>query len=71
MQPEQQAIAEETLQEKPEQVSLIDQLTDMADSSSAALSVMGMAAAVAMGKGQRIQWQAQKTAQPSRQRIQW
>jgi len=50
---------------------LIDQLTDMADSSSAALSVMGMAAAVAMGKGQRIQWQAQKTAQPSRQRIQW
>jgi VCBS repeat-containing protein len=71
MQPEQQAIAEETLQEKPEQVSLIDQLTDMADSSSAALSVMGMAAAVAMGKAQRIQWQAQKTAQPSRQRIQW
>jgi VCBS repeat-containing protein len=71
MQPEQQAIAEETLQEKPEQVSLIDQLTDMADSGSAALSVMGMAAAVAMGKGQRIQWQSQKTAQPSRQRIQW
>jgi hypothetical protein len=43
----------------------------MADSGAAAFSIIGMAAAMTLGKGQRIQWQAQKTARPTRQRIQW
>jgi len=35
------------------------------------MSVLGVAAAMTLGKGQRIQWQDNKKAQPSRQRIQW
>lgn len=70
-QPAEQVAAETPDPEQTDTAALFDQLQDMADSGAAALSVIGMAAAMKMGKGQRIQWQAQKTAQPTRQRIQW
>jgi hypothetical protein len=50
---------------------VVDEAMNLADSGSAALSLLGAAAAMTMGKGQRIQWQNEKKAQPSRQRIQW
>jgi VCBS repeat-containing protein len=66
-----QAAAEPSVEASPEQVVLLDELMNFADSGSGVLSAFGVAAAMTMGKGQRIQWQDSKKAQPSRQRIQW
>lgn len=44
---------------------------NLSDADTTVMSVLGVAAAMTLGKGQRIQWQDNKKAQPSRQRIQW